>query len=94
MQGKSRLDNVEFLRLHKDGRKLPTELKVSLSEFEGRPAVIGISRDISERKRLEQKVLENERLASIGELASTLAHEIRNPLSAIKMTIPSFSRRI
>ena len=94
MLGKSRLENVEFLRLHKDGRKLPTELKVSLSEYEGRPAVIGISRDVSERKRLEQKVLENERLASIGELASTLAHEIRNPLSAIKMTIQLLSKNL
>ncbi len=94
MLGTSRLENVEFLRRDKDGRKLPTELKISLSEFEGRPAIIGISRDISERKRLEQKVLESERLASIGELASTLAHEIRNPLSAIKMTIQILSKNL
>ncbi|MFH1115566.1 MAG: ATP-binding protein [Pseudomonadota bacterium] len=94
MLGESRLENVEFLRLHKDGRRLPTELKVSFSEFEGRPAVIGISRDISERRRLEQKVLENERLASIGEVTSTLAHEIRNPLSAIKMTIQLLSKNL
>jgi PAS domain S-box-containing protein len=92
--GGSRVENLEFLRRHKDGRKLPTELKISLSEFEGRPATIGIFRDISERKRLEQKILEKERLASIGELSSTLAHEIRNPLSAIKMTIQILSKNL
>jgi PAS domain S-box-containing protein len=92
--GMSRLENVEFLRCHKDGRKLPTELKISLSEFEGTPAMIGIARDISERKRLEHQVLENERLASIGKLSTTLAHEIRNPLSAIKMTIQILSKNL
>ena len=92
--GKSRFENMEFLRRHKDGRNLPTELKSSLSEFEGRPAIIGIARDISERKRLEQKLLENERLASIGQLSSNLAHEIRNPLAAIKMTIQILSKNL
>ncbi|MDR3556577.1 MAG: PAS domain S-box protein [Syntrophobacteraceae bacterium] len=92
--GRSGLQNVEFSRRHKDGRSLPTELKVSLSEFEGRPAIIGISRDISERKRFEQKILEKERLASIGEVAASLAHEIRNPISAIKMSIQILSKNL
>ncbi len=86
--------HLEFLRRHKDGRVLPTELKVDLSEFDGKPAVIGIFRDISERKRLEQKILENERLASIGQMASSIAHEIRNPLAAIKMNIQILSKTL
>jgi two-component system, sporulation sensor kinase A len=94
LMGRSRLDSVEFLRCHKDGRILATELKSSLSEFEGRPAILGIARDISERKRLEQEVAEKERLASIGVLSSTLAHEIRNPLSAIKMTMQILSKSL
>ena len=92
--GRNVPENVEFLRRNKDGQKLPTELKISFSEFEGEPALIGIARDISERRRLEQKVLENERLASIGRLSSVLAHEIRNPLSAIKMTIQILSKNL
>ena len=39
-------------------------------------------------------MLENEGLASIGELSSRLAHEIRNPLSAIKMTIQILSKNL
>ncbi|MGO9572068.1 MAG: ATP-binding protein [Desulfomonilaceae bacterium] len=87
-------EHLQFLRKHKDGRGLPTELKLDLSVFDGKPAVIGIFRDISERKRLEQKILENERLASIGRLASTIAHEIRNPLAAIKMNIQILSKTL
>lgn len=40
--------------------------------------------DITERKKMEQKLLRSERLASIGELATILGHDLRNPLSGIR----------
>src|SRR3990172_2494205 len=40
-------------------------------------------RDITERKRMEEQVHRSEKLASMGELAAAIAHEIRNPLGAI-----------
>jgi len=86
--------HLEFLRRHRDGTELPTELKVDFVEYDGRPAMIGIFRDISERKKMEQRVRESERLASIGQLAAAIAHEIRNPLSAIKMNIQILSRNL
>ena len=46
-------------------------------------AVIVI-RDLSEIKRLQEKVKRSEKLAAIGELAAGIAHEIRNPLSSIR----------
>jgi len=45
--------------------------------------VLGIARDITEKKRLEQQVLNAEKLASIGKLAAGVAHEINNPLGGI-----------
>ncbi len=45
--------------------------------------VLGIARDITERKQLEQQVQNSERLASIGQLAAGVAHEINNPLGGI-----------
>jgi len=86
--------HLEFLRRHREGTKLPTELKVDFVEYDGKPAMIGIFRDISERKKMEQRMRESERLASIGQLAAAIAHEIRNPLSAIKMNIQIFSRNL
>ena len=41
---------------------------------------IGIVLDISERKRAEEALLRSEKLASLGRMASTISHEINNPL--------------
>lgn len=78
---------MEFLRLHRDGRKLPTETLAKLSSYEGRAATLGICRDISERRELEQKKREAEMLNALAQQAASLAHDIRNPLTAIKMTV-------
>ncbi|GJQ60857.1 MAG: hypothetical protein D8M57_10865 [Candidatus Scalindua sp. AMX11] len=43
------------------------------------------SHDISERKKLENKLFHAKRLATIGEMSAKIAHEIRNPLSSISL---------
>ncbi len=43
----------------------------------------GITRDITDRMKMEQQLLIASKLASIGELAAGVAHEINNPLTAI-----------
>lgn len=78
---------IEYLRLCKDGRKLPTEIIAKLSTFSNQPANIGICRDISERVALEKKIRETEKLKALAKQASSLAHEVRNPLSAIRMNL-------
>jgi two-component system sporulation sensor kinase A len=47
------------------------------------PAVQVILRDITEHKRTEQLLLQNEKLAAVGRIAATVAHEINSPLAAI-----------
>jgi PAS domain S-box-containing protein len=44
---------------------------------------VGVSKDISEQKMLQFKLLQSEKLAGIGTLASGIAHEINNPLAGI-----------
>ncbi|MFN8008672.1 MAG: response regulator [Terriglobia bacterium] len=59
-------------------RKIPMSI-----EGEDVTHVITLAEDISERKKMEESLAINEKLASIGKLAAGIAHEINNPLAAI-----------
>ncbi len=80
-----RMEHFDTVRLTKDGRRIDVSVTVSpIKDADGR--VIGASkilRDISERKRIEQSLLQSEKIAATGRMAATIAHEINNPLEAI-----------
>jgi len=67
----------------KTGERIPVEGSPALIHYQGRPAVIIIWRDIRERKRMEEERLKLEKLAAVGELATMVGHDLRNPLQAI-----------
>ncbi len=80
-----RVEHYESTRVAKSGKKLDVSLTISpLRDANG--IVIGaskIARDVSERKLLEEKVVQAEKLAASGKMAATIAHEINNPLEAV-----------
>ncbi|OPY64879.1 MAG: Sporulation kinase E [Syntrophorhabdaceae bacterium PtaU1.Bin034] len=85
MAGEDSKDLYIYLRLDKNHNSLPTENKVKRIIYQGEHAVAGICRDITERMATEKRIREAERFAHIGKLTTSLAHEIRNPLCAVKM---------
>jgi PAS domain S-box-containing protein len=80
-----RIEHFETIRVTKDGRRLDVSLSISpVRDSSGQ--IVGaakILRDISARKRLEQTLLQAEKIAATGRMAATIAHEINNPLEAI-----------
>ncbi len=77
----------EYMRLTKEGHTFPTEITARRTHYENRLWNIGICRDITERIEMEQRVRKAEQMAYIGQLTTSLSHEIRNPLSAVKMNL-------
>jgi PAS domain S-box-containing protein len=77
----------EFYAISKDGRKVPIEASYSLIEYEGRPAVMSIGRDITERKINEKILIEKTKAEASNraksELLATMSHEMRTPLTVI-----------
>ena len=61
-----------------------TPLKDSDGELLG---LVGIFQDLTERRQIEARLRQADRLAAVGQLAAGLAHEVRNPLAAISGSI-------
>src|SRR5207244_3589120 len=79
----------------RNGRAMPVELSAApLRGGEGKElGVIGVFRDLTRVRQLEDRLRRSDRLAAIGELAAGLAHEIKNPLTSLLTFSRHLSRR-
>ncbi|MBN1209793.1 MAG: AAA family ATPase [Myxococcaceae bacterium] len=72
---------TEIRWLHRTGRQVLGEVVSFTLGFDGQPAEVSIVRDITERKSVQARLRAADRMASLGTLAASVAHEINNPLS-------------
>jgi two-component system, NtrC family, sensor kinase len=73
----------EMTLLRRDGKEVVADLVTLRVTFEGRPALITIARDFTERKQMQAQLMLSDRMASMGTLAAGIAHELNNPLSYV-----------
>jgi two-component system sensor histidine kinase AtoS len=71
----------------KDGTVFPVEISAGLIEIGNHKFILNFVRDITERKRTEDALQRTEQLKMCGEMAVGMAHEIKNPLAGIKVSI-------
>jgi two-component system, cell cycle sensor histidine kinase and response regulator CckA len=83
-RGESRA-NYETIRLRKDGKRISVSLTDSPIRGEGGrvTGLSSIARDITERKRLEEELLQSQKMEAVGRLAGGIAHDFNNILTAI-----------
>ncbi len=74
----------------RDGQEFPLSISFSVAEIHGNLFFTAIMRDITEYKAMEDRVLQSERLAAMGNTVAHIAHEIKNPL----LIIGGFARQL
>ncbi|HZI10684.1 MAG TPA: PAS domain S-box protein [Myxococcus sp.] len=78
---------VRYVR--KDGSWYCVESVGIPVEFDGAAAVVVMSRDVTERKRLQAQLLQSDRMVLAGTLAAGIGHEINNPLTYVMANLDS-----
>lgn len=83
--GKSSRTSCEYGSRHHDGSwRTMLGMASPLLNAEGKPAGVIISvRDVTMEKKLEQQIIQSERLAAMGQMIGGFAHELNNPLTSI-----------
>lgn len=80
--------------LRRDGSTFPLHLSVGELDLDGEKHFTGILHDLSRRTELEDRLREATALARLGEMAAVIAHEVKNPLAAVRGAIQVLGTRL
>jgi len=78
----------------KDGSTFPVHLSVGEMSLRGERKFTGILHDLSSRVQMEVQLREQAALARLGEMAAVIAHEVKNPLAAVRGAIQVIGSRL
>ena len=80
--------------LNKNGGSLFVNIRVSPSEYPGEKVYLATTSDITQRLQTEQQLIQASKMATLGEMATGVAHELNQPLSVIKTASQFFMKKI
>lgn len=70
------------------------EVSAILLNYEGQPTVLAFLRDVTERKAIQQRLVQADRLAAVGMLAAGVAHEVNNPLAYVLLNLKYLQKEL
>jgi len=80
--------------IHKSKKKLFVNIRISPSEYGGQKVFLITTSDITKRLETEQQLIQTSKMATLGEMATGVAHELNQPLSVIKTASSFFMKKI
>ena len=76
----------DFRLIKMDGSGFDAELAGASITFHGKPARLIVLRDMTERRQIQEQLIQAAKLATLGEMAAGLVHELSQPLNIIRLT--------
>lgn len=77
----------EAAAMDHNGRVFPVEVSLSTLDVGGEWVINAFIQDISRRRELESQLVQSEKMASLGQLAAGVAHEINNPIAYVRSNV-------
>jgi PAS domain S-box-containing protein len=77
-----------------DGTRFVVEASSVPFEYEGKPSILTLIRDVTERRAIEARLVQADRLAALGTMAAGVAHEINNPLAYVMLNLDWIARKL
>ena len=84
----------QIKHLDKGGNDIFVDIWVSPSEYPGKKVLLVTTSDITKRLETEQQLIQASKMATLGEMATGVAHELNQPLSVIKTASSFFVKKI
>jgi histidine kinase len=84
----------QVIHLNQTGRTIFVDIRISPSEFQAQKVLLVTTSDITKRLEAEQQLIQASKMATLGEMATGVAHELNQPLSVIKTASSFFIRKI
>ena len=84
----------QAVHLGKGGKSLFVNIRLSPSEYPGRKVLLVTTSDITKRLEAEQQLIQASKMATLGEMATGVAHELNQPLAVIKTASSFFMKKV
>ncbi|MDD5204802.1 MAG: PAS domain S-box protein, partial [Desulfobacterales bacterium] len=91
LKDKGSIDRVKQIR--KDGTAIFVNIRIANSEYSGRKVFLVTTSNITARLLAEQQLIQASKMATLGEMATGMAHELNQPLSVIKTACGFLNRK-